>query len=165
MRSDLSGTIQSRLFLWETAIENLQTPVNLILGADARQVAAQNFDKLGWDFPHSHMTYLNNALYFGLPALLLFCAGLYRGIVTAARGAARIRSPLGRIYSRAVLAALVTSAGIAVLESTAEPSRFGIVFVMLGLSAAIARSHKPDDRRRSETPRRLPARARLLAGP
>ncbi len=153
-RNDVAGSMQTRLYLWQTALDNLRQPIDLMIGGDVQEVAADNYAKLSWNFPHSHMTYLNNALYFGVPALILYCAALYRGMLGAARVAARANAPTGDGYGRAVLAALVTSAGIGLLESTAEPGRFGIVFVMLGLAGALARSVPAAERRPPARPAR-----------
>lgn len=130
----LAGTILTRLMFWETALDNLTSVNSWLIGADIQQVAYDNLGKLALDFPHSHMAYLNNALYFGWPAAVLFFFALYYGVRASVRAAKNARNVEESAAARATVAALLTIAGIGVFEGIVEPNRFGIIYVFLALA-------------------------------
>ena len=77
-------TMQSRYGLWQAAFATLENPMVLAFGNGNNAMLQQSLRFSNMYYPSSHNTFLDQAIVFGLPALLLYGAILIKSIRVAA---------------------------------------------------------------------------------
>lgn len=116
------GTILSRVELWLAAIDVLRSDgFTQALGSGNGLLAHQ--DLVTFEYPNAHNAWLNQALSYGIPALVLYLAAFWVGLRSLAQQVARSPSP-ERSIALAALASLAALLG----ESFFEPTDRGVVF-------------------------------------
>ena len=68
-----AGTVETRNLLWLTSLYAMLSDVFIpLFGGGTKYVTRWSFQISGWEFPDAHNAWLDQALYFGLPGLLLY---------------------------------------------------------------------------------------------
>jgi len=123
------GTISTRSQLWDNAFAvMLNSPGGLIVGSDPRAVAERAMAVLGWLFPHAHNGWINQALFFGLPAAVFFAFAWLKALGHASQ------HHQGSQFGAAVTAMLVTFGGMLIFENVSTTS----IIAMMALASALA---------------------------
>ena len=82
-------TLEVRFLLWKTSLEAmLHDPYVAVFGDGSPYVQSRSWESAGWEFPDAHNGWLDQALFFGLPALLMYFfiwRGFFRVVDPAAR--------------------------------------------------------------------------------
>lgn len=123
------GTITTRSQLWDNAFAVMfSSPGGLVIGSDPRAVAERAMAVLGWLFPHAHNGWINQALYFGMPAAVFFAFAWLKALGHASQ------QRQGSQFGAAVTAMLVTFGGMLIFENVSTTS----IIALMGLAAALA---------------------------
>lgn len=136
--SSTLGTIWARVQLWQIALQGLTIPTFAVFG-DMNAYIDIESDRGGvWHFVHAHNAWLNFAVYFGLPAAACFILTWIRAmqavVISALSSTANIR-----YLGRSIFAATTCMGGIMMFEGLLGPSRFGLLWFLIGLSFAARR--------------------------
>lgn len=123
LQGDLQyGTVVSRIELWYSALDILQTDrFVLILGSGGPQLSSHGV--LSFEYPNPHNAWLGQALTYGAPALVCYLAAFGSAFRTLER---RIRSggPAARAVALATMASLMALLG----ENFFEPADRGSMY-------------------------------------
>jgi cell division protein FtsW (lipid II flippase) len=152
------GTILTRYELWKAAVLTLwHDPAVAVFGNGFEDMTSLSAVYSTMEYPNAHNAYLNQAIYFGLPALALY-AGAWS---LSLRRVSRMLKKEGTWEKTAgifFLSVMVALLGLYFFE----PANQGVVaqaqcFGLLGLVAAISRMSTADGREHEEG-RHLPDR-------
>ncbi len=131
-------TLITRVELWQNAwVMITKSPSNVFLGADPMETAYRAKAFMGWLFPHAHNGYINQALYFGIPAGAFFIVGLFQAFAAANR--AKSVEQFGAI-EHGVLAMGFTFAGILILENLSTTNLLALPAFISALALALAKA-------------------------
>jgi hypothetical protein len=136
------GTILTRIELWLAAIDVLRSDTfTQVLGSGNALLEHQ--DLITFEYPNAHNAWLNQALSYGIPALVLYLAAFWVGLRSLAQQIARSGAP-SRPVALAAMASLMALLG----ESFFEPTDRGVVFqaqiFVLFAVASIGRARAPE---------------------
>jgi O-antigen ligase len=128
------GTILSRIELWLAAIEVLRSDNFVVVFGSGDALFAQQ-SLITFDYPNAHNAWLNQALTYGVPAMVLYLAAFFVGFRSLAQQIARSAHP-ARPLALAAMASLMALLG----ESFFEPTDRGVLFqaelfVLFGLAS------------------------------
>ena len=71
--AEVYNTIRARVLLWLTSLDAMAVdPYVLVFGDGMRFVLAKSWQIAGWEFPDAHNAWLDQVLFFGLPALVFY---------------------------------------------------------------------------------------------
>ena len=88
---DIDNTVEGRLMLWKTAFYAiLSDPYIAAFGDGMQYVITWSWKLAGWEFPDAHNGWIDQALFFGLPTLILYL-GLWQRFFAISDGAALAR--------------------------------------------------------------------------
>ncbi|OHD76101.1 MAG: hypothetical protein A2V99_03550 [Spirochaetes bacterium RBG_16_67_19] len=145
------GTMVARYQLWKTGIRAIVTdPFILFLGNGFAQMMELSAHYSNFPYPNAHNTYINQAIYFGFPALLLYLSLAGKALKSFSK---LMRGPEG---SQGNAARILFAVEIALLGVYFfEPANEGVVlqaqfFTLLALAKALGRVVEAEVERPSE---------------
>lgn len=136
------STILTRIELWEAAVEALRSDVGFLLfGAAFEKVFYLSIVTTGFKFPYpnAHNAFLNQAVFYGLPGLILYLLAI--GRATRSLCVSRQENSLGTKFRGSVTYALAGTFAL-LGEYFFEPAAEGVLnqaqlFLLLGLCAVL----------------------------
>lgn len=156
--SRVLGTIATRALLWDNAFAMiLGSPDGLIIGSDPMAVAYRAKATLGALFPHAHNGWINQALFFGLPAAVFFAFAWVKALGHASQ------HRQGQELGVAVTAMLVTFGGMLIFENVSTTSIIALTGLAAALAVASMRLATPD-RKQKPGPQTLRRKGAPLRG-
>jgi hypothetical protein len=131
---EVFGTIVTRVELWLAAIAAIRSDSFVVVFGSGNALLERQ-DLVTFEYPNAHNAWLNQALSYGVPALVLYLAAFWVGLRSLARQITGATHP-ARPIALATMASLVALLG----ESFFEPTDRGIVFqaqifLLFGLAA------------------------------
>lgn len=130
-------TMQTRVYLWESAWYALSHDLFVaVFGSGQADVWFASARLADLQYANAHNVFLNQAVYFGIPAMALYLAMFGYAIRNAQHAFYCSTQPQTKQSSRICLAVLPAIAGQYFFEPSAESSGLAVeVFLFMGLSA------------------------------
>ncbi len=134
-------TMQTRINLWESALYALRDNAFVALFGSGQEAVWNVSGRIAdVQYANAHNVFLNQAIYFGIPAMIFYCGIFVWGIRSAQMAFAAAEDPKIRQVARISLGVLMAVAGQYFFEPSAEASGLAAVFLLfVGLAAAAAR--------------------------
>jgi len=138
--AEIDNTVQVRYLLWQTALEAMTHDLYVaLLGDGSKYVALWSSQEAGWEFPDSHNGWIDQALFFGVPAFLLYLAIWRRFFAICDAAPTRFMSRHERLLLDSLRASLLALMGLTFFEPVADaPYAIGMVFLLMACGVVMA---------------------------
>ncbi|PWF40435.1 O-antigen ligase family protein [Massilia glaciei] len=135
------NTMLTRIELWHAATLAVGNDVfSLLFGSSQEGVWRLSTRMSSLQYTNAHNVFLNQAVYFGLPALVFYAGTFVWAVRSAQRAFAAAADPRVAQCARIALAVLLSMAGQYFFEPAAEASGYALEWLLfVGLAAATLR--------------------------
>jgi len=157
---EIENTIRVRYLLWKTSLAAMASdPYVAVLGDGMAYVETWSWTIAGWEFPDAHNGWLDQALFFGWPALVLYLMIWWRffAITDEAANSSSI-PPNARVLLDGIRASVLSFMGLNFFEPVAHAvfpvsQLFLLMSCGVGLAGLSARVVAAQADRQTELPR------------
>jgi hypothetical protein len=143
-----SDTVEARVLLWKTSLAAMiNDPYVALLGDGTAYVRTWSWQTVGWEFPDAHNGWLDQALFFGVPALLLYLPVWQRFFAITDTGVSRgAAPPRTQVLLDGIRASILSFMGLYFFEPVAH-AVFPVSQLFLLMSCGVGLASFHDDHR------------------
>jgi hypothetical protein len=146
LMGSVTKTMMTRVYLWDSAYYAISHSFFIALfGSGQEAVWAASARLSDTQYPNSHNTFLNQAINFGLPAMILYISAFILAIKHCTTAYAAAINPGIREVARICLAVLVAMAGHYFFEPASDSSGWAVeALLFIGLASMSLRFAKAE---------------------